>query len=122
MLWKSSPRPQPFNLAQDVRLGATQLHELDIAGCGKLARLAMPLLEAPLAQLRAAADAAPKVRAEGSGFCAVPCAAMRSNTLQVDCELGVRVLSSPCRLADTSKTGHAYVLVLNQPVARPLRV
>ena len=33
-----------------------------MAGCGKLARLAMPLLEAPAAQLRAAAEAAPRVR------------------------------------------------------------
>lgn len=47
---------------QDVRLGATHLQDLDMAGCGKLARLAMPLLEAPVSQLRAAAEAAPKVR------------------------------------------------------------
>ncbi|KAK9841964.1 hypothetical protein WJX81_001509 [Elliptochloris bilobata] len=45
----------------DVRLSTTQLRQLDLGNCGKLARLAMPLLEAPAAQLRAAAEAAPEV-------------------------------------------------------------
>ena len=77
-------------LVQDVRLGATHLQDLDMAGCGKLARLAMPLLEAPVAQLRAAAEAVPKVR--GTRSRALTCLmALRCNwqrsSLQAACDL-----------------------------------
>lgn len=44
-----------------MRLQTTQLRELDLGGCTALARMSLPLLEAPVDQLRAAAAAAPQV-------------------------------------------------------------
>jgi hypothetical protein len=43
---------------QEVRLGAVAPRRLDLGGCGALARLALPALEAPAAQPRPAAGAA----------------------------------------------------------------
>ena len=61
-----------------------------MAGCGKLARLAMPLLEAPAAQLRAAAEAAPKVRGArfrgADALTALRCSGQQCS-LQAGCEL-----------------------------------
>ncbi len=54
---------KPLPWRQEVRLGALALQRLDLGGCGALARLALPALEAPAAQPRAGAAApAPAVR------------------------------------------------------------